>query len=132
MTLRDTQEAHGALLTAGAVMIGLGVALAAFPNGFWLGAGFAIAGAALALVITALAWKDWRRPAPLRGQDPDRFWNAEKRWGALIGGSASSGLTFLAASLLFPSEQRWLVVGISAFVFVLAATARLILRKRQR
>lgn len=49
-----------------------------------------------------------------------------------MGGSAASGLTFLAASLLFPSEQRWLVVGISAFVFVLAATARLILRRRKR
>jgi hypothetical protein len=136
MTLRDTQEAHGALLTAGALLSGLGFPIAAFPNGLWFGSGLAIIGSAVAIVATALAWKDWRRPVPppdeAAPRDPDRFWNAEKRLDSLIGGSAAVGMVTLASSLLFPSDQRWVMVGACAVIFVLATTARLITRRRDR
>lgn len=136
MTLRDTQEAHGALLTAGAIMIGLGLLVAVFPNGLWLGAGLAILGAALALTTIALAWKDWQRPAApvdrAAPRDPDRFWNAEERLGALIGASAGTGIAALIASVLQPEDERWLIVGISVAVLVPAAAARLTVWRRSR
>lgn len=113
-------------------MVGLGVAILTLANGLWLGVGFAIVGVAVAIIVAFVAWKDWRRPATLQDQDPDRFWNAKKRWTALMGGSAASGLTFLAASLLFPNEQRWLAVGVAALIFVVSATVRLLLNRRER
>ncbi|WP_311259330.1 hypothetical protein [Microbacterium sp. WCS2018Hpa-9] len=134
MTLRDTQEAHAALLTAGTVTLGLGLVIATFPKGLWLGSGLAIAGLVLAVIGTVLAWRDWKRPPPspdqLPARDSERFWNTKKRLGSLMGASAGTGTVALAASVLFPQDERWLIVGISGLIFVAAATASLVLERR--
>nr|WP_314841970.1 hypothetical protein [uncultured Microbacterium sp.] len=136
MTLRDTQEAHAALLAAGSVMVGLGLLVASFARGLWFGSGLVAVGAAVAITAIALAWKDWKRPPPPpdRTAPPgsDRFWNADARLTSLMGGSAGLGLVALAASLVFPDDAHWLAVRLSATVLLLATTARLVIRRRRR
>lgn len=133
MTLRDTQEPHAALLTAGAVMFGLGIVIATFRNGLWLGCGLVIVGVVLAVIGTVRARRDWaRRPSPDQraSRKADRLATAKNRLGSLMGASGTTGLVALAASVLFPRDERWLLAGISGIIFVLAATARLVLERR--
>lgn len=49
---------------------------------------------------------------------------------SLLGASGTTGAVALAASVLFPRDERWLLAGISGLVFVLAAAARLVVARR--
>jgi drug/metabolite transporter (DMT)-like permease len=133
MTLRDTQESHAALLTAGAVMLGLGIVIATFRNGLWLGCGLVIGGVVLAVIGTVRARRDWKRPPPPDQGAPrtaERLEKAKSRLDSLMGASGTAGVVALAASVLFPRDERWLLAGISGIIFILAATARFVLERR--
>lgn len=114
-------------------MLGLGIVIATFRNGLWLGCGLVIVGVVLAVIGTVRARRDWKRPPPPDQRAPrtaERLANAKNRLGSLMTASGTTGIVALAASVLFPRDDRWLLAGISGIVFVLAATARLILERR--
>ncbi len=137
MTLRDTKEAHGALLVAGVIVFCLGLVIATLPHGLWLGMGLSVIGATLAVVTAVAARRDWTRPAPPRTaaprlREPDRFWDAQKRWASLAGVSTGFTVGSIALSLLRPDDERWWSVAIFAALLVVSTTGWFVTRRRNR
>ncbi|MDN3496936.1 hypothetical protein QL996_13420 [Planococcus sp. APC 4015] len=126
-----------ALLTAGIIMIAVGLMLATFPAGFALGVAVAIAGTVLFAVVAIRCWSAWKR-RPKRAsteKDPDRFWNAEHRLGSLAGAAAGVSIGWGVLAFLRPEEDRDGTIFISAPILVASLIAYLLMRghnKRKR
>ncbi|WP_424449757.1 hypothetical protein [Microbacterium arborescens] len=134
MSLRDTDEAHVALLAAGAISVGAGIVIVMLPAGLGLGLVAIVVGVAAILAAARSALTAWRRPrkAPARQTTGRRFWDARTRLESLMGVSAGMGGCALLVSAMAPEHERWSTALFSASVFVPAVIAWVIVRAMRR